>query len=68
VDLGKKYSNFYADISAVQFLLDGQEKLAYICKSIDLDQVHFATDYPGPVYFGLELSKDKTLLFLRRSI
>ena len=55
-DLGKKYPNVYADISAAQFLLDDKEKLAYIRNSIGLDQVLFATDYPGPIYFGMELS------------
>jgi predicted TIM-barrel fold metal-dependent hydrolase len=56
MDLGKKYPNVYADISAAQYLLDDKEKIERIRKSIGFDQVLFATDYPGPIYYGIEIS------------
>jgi len=57
VALGKKYSNVYADISAVQYLLEDKEKIEHIRKGIGFDQLLFATDYPGPIYFGIEISE-----------
>ncbi len=56
MDMGKKYPNVFADISAAQYLLDDKEKIERIRKSIGFDQVLFATDYPGPIYFGIEIA------------
>lgn len=55
VELGKKYPNVYADISAVQYLLDDKENIERIRKGIGFEQVLFATDYPGPIYYGVEI-------------
>lgn len=55
IDLMKKYQNVYADISAATYLFDDQEKIKKIRNNIGFEQVLFATDYPGPLYYGLSL-------------
>jgi predicted TIM-barrel fold metal-dependent hydrolase len=55
IDLMKRYRNVYADISGATYLFDDQEKIKKIRKNIGFEQVLFATDYPGPLYYGLSL-------------
>ena len=55
IDLMKKYRKVYADISAVTYLFDDQENIKKISNNIGFDQVLFATDYPGPLIYGMSL-------------
>ncbi len=55
IDLMKKYRKVYADISAVTYLFDDQENIKKIRNNIGFDQVLFATDYPGPLIYGMSL-------------
>ncbi len=47
--------NVYADISAAHYLFDDEEKIKKIRDAIGFDRVLFATDYPGPLYYGFSL-------------
>lgn len=55
VELMKTCRNVYADISAVIYLLDDEKKIRKIRDTIGFDRVLFATDYPGPLYYGQSL-------------
>ena len=55
VDLMKKYRNVYADISAATYLFDDKKNIKKIRDATGFEQVLFATDYPGPLYYGLSL-------------
>ncbi|HIJ56849.1 MAG TPA: amidohydrolase family protein [Deltaproteobacteria bacterium] len=55
LELMKKYRNVYADISAATYLFDDKENIKKIRNNSCFDQVLFATDYPGPLYYGLSL-------------
>lgn len=48
--------NVYADISAAHYLFDDERKIKQIRDTIGFDRVLFATDYPGPLYYGFSLS------------
>jgi predicted TIM-barrel fold metal-dependent hydrolase len=48
--------NVYADISAVHYLLDDESKIEKIRSRIGFERVLFATDYPGPLYYGFSLA------------
>jgi predicted TIM-barrel fold metal-dependent hydrolase len=56
VELMKNCRNVYADISAVIYLFDDKEKIEKIRNTIGFDRVLFATDYPGPLYYGISLA------------
>jgi predicted TIM-barrel fold metal-dependent hydrolase len=56
LQLGKKFDNVYADLAAVDWLLDQESVVKEIRKTIGLDRVLFATDYPGPLSAGVSLA------------
>lgn len=56
LQLGKKYDNVYADLAAVDWLLDRESVVKEIRKTIGLERVLFATDYPGPLPAGVSLA------------
>jgi predicted TIM-barrel fold metal-dependent hydrolase len=46
MQLGKKYRNVYADLAEVDWLLDRENVVQEIRKTIGFDRILFATDYP----------------------
>lgn len=48
LQLGKKYPNVYADLSAVDWLLDREMVVKEIRKTIGFNRVLFASNYPVP--------------------
>jgi len=56
LQLGKKYHNVYADLAAVNWLLDREEAVREIRNTIGFDRVLFATDYPLPLTSGVSLA------------
>lgn len=46
MQLGKKHRNVYADLAGVEWLLDRENVVEEIRKTIGFDRVLFATDYP----------------------
>jgi predicted TIM-barrel fold metal-dependent hydrolase len=56
LELMQSCQNVYADISAVIYLFEDEKKIAKIRDSIGFDRVLFATDYPGPLFYGLSLA------------
>ncbi|SPF33596.1 hypothetical protein SBDP1_1150003 [Syntrophobacter sp. SbD1] len=56
LQLGKKYRNVYADLAAVDWLLDRETVVKEIRKTIGFDRVLFATDYPLPKTAGMSLA------------
>ena len=55
--LMKKCPNVFADISAAHYLLADAGTVEQIRQTAGFDQVLFATDYPGPLYYGSSLSQ-----------
>jgi predicted TIM-barrel fold metal-dependent hydrolase len=53
LQLGKTHSNVYIDLAAVDWLLDREEVIQEIRKTIGFDRVLFATDYPLPLSAGI---------------
>lgn len=53
LQLGKAHSNVYIDLSSVDWLLDREEVVQEIRKTIGFDRVLFATDYPLPLAEGV---------------
>jgi predicted TIM-barrel fold metal-dependent hydrolase len=53
--LGKKYRNVYADLAAVDWILDREMVPKEIRKTITFDRILFATDYPLPLTAGVSL-------------
>ncbi len=53
--LGKKYRNVYADLAAVDWILDKEMVIKEIRKTITFDRILFATDYPLPLTAGVSL-------------
>jgi predicted TIM-barrel fold metal-dependent hydrolase len=56
LQLGQKHSNVYIDLAAVDWLLDREEVVQEIRKTIGFDRVLFATDYPLPLAAGVSLA------------
>ncbi len=56
VQLGKKYRNVYADLAAVDWILDREIVVKEIRKTIGFDRILFGTDYPLPLTAGVSLS------------
>lgn len=56
LQLGKKFDNVYADLAAVDWLLDQETVVKEIRKTMGLERVLFATDYPGPLSAGVSLA------------
>jgi predicted TIM-barrel fold metal-dependent hydrolase len=46
MQLGKRYRNVYVDLAAVDWLLDRENVVQEIRKTIGFDRVLFATNYP----------------------
>jgi predicted TIM-barrel fold metal-dependent hydrolase len=57
MELGRKYDNVYADLAAVNYVLEDERAVKEIRKTIGFDRILWATDYPGPVYFGTSLAR-----------
>ena len=55
--LMQKCPNVFADISAAHYLLADAETVGQIRQTTGFDRVLFATDYPGPLYYGSTLSE-----------
>jgi predicted TIM-barrel fold metal-dependent hydrolase len=53
LQLGKKYPNLYADLAAVDWILDREVVIQEIRKTIGFNRVLFATDYPLPLSAGV---------------
>jgi predicted TIM-barrel fold metal-dependent hydrolase len=53
LQLGQKYANVYADLAAVDWLLEREMVIQEIRKTIGFARVLFATDYPLPLSAGL---------------
>jgi predicted TIM-barrel fold metal-dependent hydrolase len=56
LQLGKKYKNVYADLAAVDWLLDREVVVKEIRKTISFDRILFGTDYPLPLTAGVSLT------------
>ncbi len=56
LQMGKKFDNVYADLAAVDWLLDRESVVKEIRKTISFERVLFATDYPGPLSAGVSLA------------
>jgi predicted TIM-barrel fold metal-dependent hydrolase len=52
LQLGKSHANVYIDIAGVDWLLDRENVIQEIRKTIGFDRVLFATDYPAPLSTG----------------
>lgn len=55
--LMKKCPNVFADISAAHYLLADAGTVEQIRQTTGFDQVLFATDYPGPLFYGTSLAQ-----------
>ena len=55
--LMKKCPNVHADISAAHYLLTDAGTVKEIRETTGFNQVLFATDYPGPLYYGSSLAQ-----------
>ncbi len=55
LDTLKKCGNVYADISAVQYIFEDKKNIEKIRDVDGFGQVLFATDYPGPLHYGMTL-------------
>lgn len=53
LQLGRRHSNVYIDLAAVDWLLDREMVIQEIRKTIGFDRVLFGTDYPLPLSAGL---------------
>lgn len=56
MQLGKKFRNVYADLAAVDWLLDRENVVQEIRKTIGFDRILFATDYPHSLRSGVSLT------------
>ena len=68
LQLGKRYRNLYGDLAAVPWLLQDDRMIEEIRHTIGFDRVLFASNYPLPLSWGLNLtylvSQVKTSTFL----
>lgn len=55
--LMKKCPNVFADISAAHYLLGDEVTVDQIRQTTGFSRVLFATDYPGPLYYGTSLAE-----------
>jgi uncharacterized protein len=56
LQLGKKFKNVYADLAAVEWLMDREMVVKEIRKTIGFDRILFGTDYPLPLTAGVSLA------------
>ena len=68
LQLGKRYRNLYGDLAAVPWLLQDDRIIQEIRRTMGFDRVLFASNYPLPLSWGLNLaylvSQVKTSTFL----
>ena len=53
----EKCPNVFADISAAHYLLGDAGTVGQIRQTTGFNRVLFATDYPGPLYYGTSLAQ-----------
>ena len=56
LQLGKKYRNLYADLAAVEWILDREIVVKEIRKTIGFDRILYGTDYPLPLTAGVGMT------------
>ncbi len=56
LQMGKKFRNVFADIAAVEWLLDRETVVKEIRKTIGFDRILFGTDYPLPLSAGVSMA------------
>jgi predicted TIM-barrel fold metal-dependent hydrolase len=56
LQMGKKFKNVYADLAAVDWLLDREMVVNEIRKTIGFDRIVFGSDYPLPLTAGVNLA------------
>lgn len=56
IELVGKYPNVYADLAAVNWILDRESVVKEIREAIGFDRVLFATDYTLPLFWGMGLA------------
>ena len=56
LQMGKKFKNVFADLAAVDWLLDREIVVKEIRKTIGFDRILFGTDYPLPLTAGVSLA------------
>ncbi|MBI5248195.1 MAG: amidohydrolase [Desulfomonile tiedjei] len=56
LQIGKKFRNVFADIAAVEWLMDREMVVKEIRKTIGFDRILFGTDYPLPLTAGVSLA------------
>ena len=56
LQIGQKFRNVYADLAAVEWLLDREMVVKEIRKTIGFDRILFGTDYPLPLTAGVSLA------------
>jgi predicted TIM-barrel fold metal-dependent hydrolase len=56
LQIGKKFRNVFADIAAVDWLLEREMVVKEIRKTIGFDRILFGTDYPLPLTAGVSLA------------
>jgi len=56
LQVGKKFRNVYADLAAVEWILDREMVVKEIRKTIGFDRILFGTDYPLPLTAGVSLA------------
>ena len=54
--MGSRHKNLYVDISAVSWIIERENVIGEIRKTIGFDRVLFATDYPLPLAAGSSLT------------
>ncbi len=57
VETMKKCGNVYVDISAAHYIFDEEAKIRTIRDNVGFQRVLFASDYPGPLYYGTTLEE-----------
>jgi predicted TIM-barrel fold metal-dependent hydrolase len=56
LQLGKRYRNLYGDLAAVPWLLQDDRMVEEIRRTMGFDRVLFASNYPLPLSWGLNLA------------
>jgi predicted TIM-barrel fold metal-dependent hydrolase len=56
LQLGKRYRNLYGDLAAVPWLLQDDRMVEEIRRTMGFDRVLFASNYPLPMSWGLNLA------------
>ncbi len=56
LQIGKRFRNVFADVAAVEWLLDRETVVKEIRKTIGFDRILFGTDYPLPLSAGVSVA------------